>query len=63
MLPPVWSWVLLAATLIPIGAGLRFRFFPCTHTSHLQPFSEAYIAACDISIIVAQVLTFGAIWR
>jgi len=61
-LPKAWVYVMMGVTLIPILAGLRFRLSPSTKTSHLQPFSEAYIVICDLSILVAQVVTFEMIW-
>ena len=61
-LPETWAYVMMGVTVIPILAGLRFRLSPSTKTSHLQPFTEAYILTCDLSIFVAQVVTFGAIW-
>ena len=61
-LPNSWRYVLIAATAIPVAAGGRFRLAPSTKTSHLQPYSEAYIAICDTSILITQVVTFGASW-
>ena len=48
----IWQCIIIAAALIPIGACLRFWAKPTSENSKLQPFSEAYLMAVDLSVMV-----------